>query len=313
MSRREGLCSVRERVQILTSAGRGGAVRRSAAVAACLLFALTLTACGKNGPEKSATAGPAAAGLLADQGSSAPQAGSPEQSSASSRLSQVMPPSTPLDTSGWLLAPPFYAAGDEPFWRLDIADGWFVFKRSGLPEIEAPMLAPRREHGADIFDTPPLILTVTREPCETSEGGHGDISAVVNFDGSDYGGCAFAGAAGGSAQAVAVLDALPAIDACLAKLGEPALVTGIYAREGNRTGLGLRTRNGAIYECAAEPGGNEIAFLDQIEPRAAKSYMTSQMRFLRDGVSPETKCEGAEDVKSTDKVIGRLLTSKCKF
>jgi uncharacterized membrane protein len=296
---------------MVTSASLGGAWGRSAAGAACLALVLLLAGCGKAEPV-AGTSDPASPTADAEPIAATPGTPPVGQPSDSGRPAQTAAANN-FDTSGWLLAPPFYAAGDEPFWRLDIADGWFVFKRSGLPEIEAPMVAPKRAGGADVFDTPPLLLTIKREACETDAGGRGDFSAVISFDENDYGGCAFSGAAGGSKEAGAVADALTAVDACLAKLGEPALVTGIYAREGGRTGLGLRTKNGSLYECAAEAGGGEIAFLDQVEPRAAKPYMTSQMRFLRDGVSPETKCEGAEDVKAGEQVIGRLLASKCKF
>ena len=103
--------------------------------------------------------------------------------------------SAPSMTAGWVLSPPFYAAGDEPFWKLDIIDGWFVFRRSGLAEIEAPIVQPTQAGGADVFDTPPLKVTIRRRACETEQGGRGDISAQVVFDEVEYDGCAFGGAA----------------------------------------------------------------------------------------------------------------------
>lgn len=218
-----------------------------------------------------------------------------------------------LDTSGWQLAPPFYAGGEEPFWRLDIIDGWFSFKRSGLPEIEAPMVQPKKANGGDVFDSPPLKVAIRREPCETG-GSQGDASAQVSFDGVDYAGCAFGGqsSASASAEAATVIQSIALIDACLAKLGEPALVTAIYPREGERIAVGLRSKHGIVYECAVEPGSQEIAYLDPIEPRDVKSWM-SRMHFLRAGVSDAAKCDGAEEVKAGDTVLGRLLTPKCKF
>jgi hypothetical protein len=221
-----------------------------------------------------------------------------------------------LDTSSWVLQPPFYAAGDEPFWRLDIVDGWFSFKRSGLAEIEAPLVLPVRVGGADVFDTPPLKVAIKREPCETDGGGRTDIGAIVTFDGIDFGGCAF-GAAGravaaNSAEAAAVVESVKAIDACLAKLGDPALVTAVYPREPERTAVALRAKDGSIYECAVESDGSTIAFLDAIEPRSAGPWM-SRMRFLRAGVSDATKCADAEEVRAGDRALGRLLSKSCKF
>ena len=39
----------------------------------------------------------------------------------------------------------------------------------------------------------------------------------------------------------------------------------------------------------------------------------SRIRFLRAGVADGVKCTGAEDVRSGDKVVGRLLAKACKF
>lgn len=275
-----------------------------------LAFALVLAACGGKTDAPGAGDAGKPAGATGDIGPSGPANSSAGAQSGGSQPAQVSPAS--LDTSGWLLQPPFYAAGDEPYWRLDIIDGWFVFKRSGLPEIEAPMVQPKRVGGADVFDASPLAISIARKACETDEGGKGDVSAVVTFDDAEYTGCAFGGQAGGaSADAEQVVKSVKAVDACLEKLGEAALVTGVYPREGGRTALGMRTKNGSLYECAAESSG-EIAFLDPIEPGASREWMT-RMRFLRDGVSPETQCADAEEVRTGDKVVGRLLTPKCRF
>ena len=39
----------------------------------------------------------------------------------------------------------------------------------------------------------------------------------------------------------------------------------------------------------------------------------TRMRFLRKGVADATKCEGAEEVRSGDTVVGRLLAKTCRF
>jgi uncharacterized membrane protein len=270
--------------------------------------ACALSACGGEGTQTATGDGQAATletgGALAVQRpDSAPQA--PASSAAAA-----------LDTSSWVLQPPFYAAGDEPFWRLDIVDGWFSFKRSGLAEIEAPLVSPARIAGADVFDSPPLKIAIRRGPCQTDGGGHTDFGAIVTFDEVDFSGCAFGAAAGAavanSAEAASVVESVKVIDACLAKLGDPALVTAVYPREGERTAVALRARDGSMYECAVESDGATIAFLDPVEPRSAGSWM-SRMRFLRAGVSDATKCADAEEVRDGDKTLGRLLPRSCKF
>ncbi len=65
------------------------------------------------------------------------------------------------------MPPPFYAAGEEPDWRVDIEDGWFSFKPSGLAVIEAPLVQPVKEGGADVFNTPPLKVSIKKLACQT--------------------------------------------------------------------------------------------------------------------------------------------------
>ncbi len=283
--------------------GRRKQWTKHASASIALACALAVSACGGSSDEAVAPAGdqPAASTSATQRPTAVPDS------------SQPAIPAGPLDTSGWVLAPPFYAAGDEPFWKLDIVDGWFVFRRSGLAEIEAPLVEPTHAGGADIFDTPPLLVSIRRQACQTEQGGHGDISAQVTFDQVEYGGCAFGGSsAGASAEASTVIEALAAIDTCVAKLGEPALVTAVYPRDGDRTAVALRARDGALYECAAEADGQTIAYLDPIEQRAAGAWM-SRMRFLRTGVSDATACADAEEVSIGETVVGRLLTKACKF
>jgi uncharacterized membrane protein len=302
---------------MLTSGGRARLAKQAAAAAAlacALACALAASACGgqSDGAVAPAADDPAAADGLTT-GPAAPQSVSQRTGAVSDSAAQPALITGPLDTSGWVLAPPFYAAGDEPFWKLDIIDGWFVFRRSGLAEIEAPLVQPTQAAGGDVFDTSPLKVIIKRQACQTEQGGHGDISAQVVFDEIEYGGCAFGGAsAGASPEASAVVEALGPIDSCLAKLGEPALVTAVYPREGERTAVALRAKDGSLYECAAESDGQTIAFLDAIEQRAAGAWM-SRMRFLRTGVADVGACADAEEVRAGDVVVGRLLTKACKF
>jgi uncharacterized membrane protein len=279
---------------------------QAAAVAA---MAFALSAC-----DGAAPAGDGAAG------SEASQSGSTRAPASSATLSRqtdsgVQPQAAtgPLDYSAWLVQPPFYAAGEEPDWRLDIEDGWFAFKRSGLPVIDAPLVQPVREGGADVFNTPPLKVTIKRQPCQTSNGGgQADIIAEVTLDDTVFEGCAFSGgSAGPSPEAETIADALGPIDACLKELKQPALITAVVSREGDRTSVALRAKEGTLHECMVESDG-KIAFLDPIEPSAAGPWM-SRMRFLRQGVADTIKCDGAEEVRAGDTLAGRFLLPKCRF
>ncbi len=163
-------------------------VRATSVVAACVLG---LAACGDGGeaPVDAADAAPGG-DVVADADAAQdpidveePAAQPTRANAAPPNLAAAPPPSAPdLDTADWVLSPPFYAAGDEPYWRLDILDGWFVFRRAGLPEIEAPLAPPRREGDADLFVSPPLTIQVSRSGCQTANGETSQFTASVLFD-----------------------------------------------------------------------------------------------------------------------------------
>ncbi|MDP3494935.1 MAG: hypothetical protein Q8R82_17620, partial [Hyphomonadaceae bacterium] len=145
-----------------------------AALAACVLV---LASCGGETPP-----GEVAVAPLAGEPSVPGVTGEPGASTTSSSAPQsvqVAGVPAPLDTSTWLLQPPFSAAGQEPFWRLEIVDGWFAFRRSGLRAIEEPLVQPTREGEADVFKTGALLVSIKREACETDQGGRGDFTAKV--------------------------------------------------------------------------------------------------------------------------------------
>ena len=282
-----------------------------AAKAALLACVLGLAACGGEAPAGDAANTPAADGSQAAS-TTGSQTSSPG-ASATQQSVTVAGATAPLDTTNWVLQPPFSAAGQEPFWRLEIVDGWFEFRRSGLRAIEEPMTQPTRQGETDVFKAGALTVSIKREACETEQGGSGDFTAKVTFDGLDFDGCAFSGAlVNASQEAAQVVDALGPIDACLAKLGQPALVTAVYPRQdGEQIALGLRAKNGQVFECATDAAGSAVAYLDPIEQGSQPAWM-SRMRFLREGTA-SASCEDAEEVRAGDKVIGRLLTKACKF
>lgn len=290
--------------------GRRIALRMGPAIAAVLVAGLALSGCGDN-------AGQANAG---DPQHLGPGGVGPSGSSTATGDSDtvggltVSAPTGPLDTTTWVLAPPFSAAGDEPFWRVEIVDGWFSFKRSGLRAIEEPLVQPHNENGSDIFDTGSLKVAIRREACETDQGGKGEFSAKVTFDGLDFDGCAFGGqtVVAASAEAATVAESLTPIDACLAKLGQPAIATAIYPRQdGEQTAVALRAKSGAFYECVTEQGGSSVVSLDALDQGGQPAWM-NRMRFLRAGVTAAA-CPEAEDVRVGDKVVGKLLGKSCKF
>ena len=268
---------------------------------------LSASACGDNAAQTAAI-DPASAGVTDGPLSNSVGASDPVNSPI------VNAPTGPLDTSAWVLPAPFYAAGDEPSWRMEIVDGWFSFKRSGLRAIEEPLVQPRQENGADVFATGALTVTIKREGCSTEAGGSGDFSALVTFDELNFDGCAFSGSvANASAEAATVIESLGPIDACLAQLGQPALATAVYPRQdGEQVAVGLRARTGALYECLTQVSDAAVLSLDPIEQGAQPAWM-NRFRFLREGVKTAAECPDAEEVRLGDKVVGRLLGRACKF
>lgn len=291
-------------------AGRNGVKGFGREKLAALAILLGLGACGDNSGTANAGNSPAGTPAIALQGSSSTATGASDPVGSST----VTTPSGPLDTTTWILPPPFSAGGDEPFWRMEIVDGWFSFKRSGLRAIEEPLVQPKRDGGADVFDTGSLRVTIRREACSTEQGGAGEFSVTVRFDNNDFDGCAFSGQiVTASAEAATVVEALTPIDSCLAKLGQPAVATAVYPRQdGEQTAVALSAKTGAFYECVTENDGVDVVSLDPIDQGSQPSWMR-RMRFLRDGIGAASACADAEDVRVGDKVVGKLLGKSCKF
>lgn len=292
------------------NAARMSGPARLAALACALGALISLSACDGAKPPADPSLAPAAPGA-ATQGAS----GQPGAATGAGGSPTIIAPgqTQPLNTSTWVLPPPFYAAGQEPFWRLEINDGWFEFRRSGLTAIEEPLVQPKQENGADVFVTGALKVSIKHEACETDQGDKSDYVAKVTFDGLDFDGCASGGQVSASPEASVVTDGLASIDACLTKLGQPAVVTAVYPRQdGEQKAVALRARTGQMYECATDAAGATVAYLDPIERGAEETWM-SRMRFLRSSVTTTAVCEKAEEVRMGDQVVGKLLAKGCKF
>jgi uncharacterized membrane protein len=278
-------------------------------VAVVLAAALALAACGDQKPADPSAANPS------DPANPAARTTGGDTTTTSSGLAAVTAPSGPLDTSGWVLAPPFYASGDEPFFRLEIIDGWFSFKRSAMRAIEEPLVDPRKENGADVFETGGLKVHISSSQCET-QGRQSEFIVTVTYDGVTYDGCAFMGstaAVANTEEAAMVAESVDAVDACLKELGQPALITGIVPRQdGEVKAMALRAKNGALFECGVTTANSAIAYLDAIEQGSQMGWM-SQMRFLREGVVATAPCAEGQDVRNGETLLGRMLAKACKF
>lgn len=291
----------------------GGFERPAAAWVRCVALggALILAACGEQGVNGGLPDGAAGAGGSGAQ--QTPPEGALSQGPGSGSILEG--PAGPLDTSGWVIQPPFYGVGEEPYWRLEIIEGWFSFKRSALRAIDEPMVQPSREAGADVFSTGSLKIVIRAEECATG-GQSSQAAAEVTYDDIVYMGCVFPAPAAGvatSPEAAAVVQGVAAIDACLSQLAQPALVTGIAPRQDGATlSVALRARNGTLYECGFETASGNIVYLDPMEVGAQAPWM-NRMRFLREGIQTRTPCGVADEVRQDDRLLGRMLPVSCRF
>lgn len=95
-------------------------------------------------------------------------------------------------------APPearWHAAGNEPFWSVDVEGRQIVFRTpDDLPGLALP--ARRADDGTDVVftaeeGTPPFLLRLRPEPCQDSMADRNwSHSATFSHDGKAYVGCA---------------------------------------------------------------------------------------------------------------------------
>jgi uncharacterized membrane protein len=230
------------------------------------------------------------------------------------------PVAAKIDTSKWKIQPPFYAVGEEPAWQLELNDNYFTFTRgSGIPEIDTPFVAPASGNGADVFNTETFKITIEPGACEVAKQ-NGVANITIQMGGIVYDGCVFKGAGdagpatGDDADLIADLPgALAAVDSCLAKLGDPAVVSAIYPRGDEAMGVALRGRGGTLFECEAHSAAGPAESVEQIEASSAGPWLKSSARFLRAGTGDAGKCPTAKPVVVGGKTLGVLLPKACKF
>jgi uncharacterized membrane protein len=230
------------------------------------------------------------------------------------------PPAAKVNTAKWRVQPPFYAVGEEPAWQLELNDNYFTFTRgSGIPEIDTPFVAPTSANGADVFNTETFKITIEPGACEVAKQ-NGVANITIQMGGIVYDGCVFKGAGdsgaatGDDADLIADLPgALGAVDSCLAKLGDPAVVSAIYPRGDEATGVALRGRGGTLFECEAQSASGLAESVEQIEASSAGPWLKSSARFLRTGTGDASKCPSAKPVVIGGKTLGVLLPKACKF
>ncbi|MBB34241.1 MAG: hypothetical protein CME88_15110 [Hirschia sp.] len=289
--------------------------------AACLLAVSYASACSmESDAEAGAQTSPSAAEEYV-----APRYVVPEQEASGANASSS---GGEIDDAGWRIKQPFYAAGREPYWTLDVEEGWFVFKRTNLPEIESPITAPTQLGATDVFESDSLTVQMTPGACEAAQVGESPLGgATVEFENLSFSGCVYRGkspdlAAGpratGWTQEVALR--IIEIDACLEALQarqsidpDTVAITAIYPRETNTIGVVARQSNGRIFECGANSMG-EIKFADALDARAAADWMKGPERFLRMSDAPPPEgCLEAEPVESDGAILGYLLNQSCNY
>jgi|GEM_PF-1442848 len=242
------------------------------------------------------------------------------------------PSSVELDTSSWAIKPPFYAAGQEPFWRLELNDGWFIFQRLGLPEIEAQISAPNRVDGVEEFDLDGIKISIKAGACpnaQANEPVRGSITLV--HDEVSYQGCVYRGATqdGEAVEAVEtsssskwtneigiyaieVDECLKALDGIQAGASARSYVSAMNAKNDGKTAFVLRTRKGNDYLCLALTAGG----VESIEPLAnskREDWMNVSGRFMRvESGPPPRACLDAEAVMVDGHLTGYLLPRNCR-
>lgn len=237
-----------------------------------------------------------------------------------------------LDTSNWVVDPPFYAAGQEPFWRLELNNGWFVFQRLGLPEIEAKISAPEKSDGADSFVLEAMTISIRAGECVNAQANEPVRGSITVFhDDVSYHGCVYKGETQAEAPSESVDEAansnwtkeigIYAIesDACFRALDEisdgasrKAMVTAMQSRDEGLTAFVLQTAKNNQYLCIAREAGG-VESMDALSDVKREDWMNVSGRFMRvESGPPPRACLDAEAVMVDNQLTGYLLPRNCR-
>lgn len=237
-----------------------------------------------------------------------------------------------LDTSNWSITPPFYAAGQEPFWRLELNDGWFIFQRLGLPEIEAQINSPVKNGNEDQFTMDGFTISMTAGACRNAQANEPVRGAItLVHDEVSYQGCVYKGQTQSEDPAGSEADNTPSkwtneigiyaieADACLKALEEvssgaskKALVTAMQARKGGLTAFVLQTARRNDYLCIARDTGG-IEEITALGNKKREDWMKVSAKFMRVVSGPPPRaCLDAEAVMVDNQLTGYLLPRNCR-
>lgn len=234
-----------------------------------------------------------------------------------------------VSTDDWQIRPPFFGAGEEPGWRLDVVGDWFEFQRLGLSEIESMVVDPERIDGADEFNSDQFKVVVRRGGCAHNTGGQNSVGSMsVVFNDVTYEGCVYNGvspaAQSQQEQEVDPSDWVEDIqmylveaNACLDGLAErenvnteKVLVSSVFPRENNMIGVIIETRKGQVYECGTTRFG-DVEYIDLVERQHVADKIRTKSRFWRQNGPPPRSCLRAKVIESEGQIMGYILPGKC--
>ncbi len=205
----------------------------------------------------------------------------------------------------------FEAAGEEPYWTMDVLQDWVSFTRLNLPAIGA--LPGKRRIGANgmALDAGPLSVVLSPGPCTTSSGDVHEFNAVVRHDGVLYEGCArpLVGERVSAGWSTNLAELMPAIATCMTRVKEPpARVTIAYQDADGEISVRLLQDDGGRYECITRKAGSEIRYFDVIGDSDILNGEREPMFTPAPGAAPQGPCFATEPAPDA---LGSLTRRIC--
>jgi uncharacterized membrane protein len=202
---------------------------------------------------------------------------------------------------------------EEPFWTVEVTEGWATFTRPGLESVEGSPTQTVTTAGASVkFADAELRLSA--KACTDSTGRSLPFTAQVYYDGGVYSGCAQQGAGVGSGDWTAfVPEMLPAIDACLARTAQkPVQVSFAYqADEEGGVAVRLRDAEGGRYECVAAADGSEVSSYEGLLDTDVLDQEGRVTFTRRPDAPPPTSCPPTPLKAANGSVVGTVTRRTC--